>query len=248
MVRPVSLISPQSRFATTQWSLVFAASEDEHQRHRQALEDLCRCYWYPLYAYARRRGFDAEEAADVTQAFFADLLERQSLQEVAPDKGKFRAFLLAAFRNFMAQHRARHRTVKRGGGTQAISIDADAGEERFQREPADALTPEDLFERRWGLTVMERAMEKLREQQERRGRPEAFTALQPYLTHPDNAPYRELANQLQWSLSAVKVAIHRLRQAYGEWLRAEIARTVADPNQVDEELRYLLTQLRPWQS
>lgn len=236
------------RFATTQWSVVLAARDGRQPQARQALEILCNAYWYPLYAYARRRGYDSEQARDVTQAFFADLLEREALRSLDPEKGRFRAFLLASIRNFLSHERDREQAAKRGGGTQTVSLDVTEAERRFSLEPAAELTPEQLFERRWGLTVMERAMIRLKTQIESSGRPQLFTALKPYLTGSESASYDKVAQELSMSVGAVKVAMHRLRQNYGRVLRQEIAETVADTSEVDDELRYLLSQIRPWQT
>lgn len=237
-----------SRFATTQWSVVLAARGGENTHARQALETLCDAYWYPLYAYARRRGYDPDQARDVTQAFFADLLERQALHRLDPEKGRFRAFLLASIRNFFSHERDRERALKRGGGLQTVSLDVDDAERRFDLEPVGDLTPDQLFERRWGLTVMQRAMGRLRTEMRSGGRPQLFDSLQPYLTGGDEAPYRQVAADNSMSEGAVKTAVHRLRQSYGRLLRQEIAETVVDPSEVDDELRHLLRVIRPLQA
>ena len=237
-----------SRFATTQWRVVLEASDENDTQARQALETLCNIYWYPLYAYVRHCGDDPDQARDVTQAFFADLLERKGLRGLDPEKGRFRTFLLASVRNFLSHERDRVRAAKRGGGMRTISLDADEAEQHYEQEPAAELTPDQLFERRWGLTVMERAMARLKAQIESGDRPRLFAALRPYLTGGDNAPYGEVAAELSMSVGAVKVAVHRLRQSYGRLLRQEIAETVVDPSEVDHELRYLLTSIRPWQA
>jgi RNA polymerase sigma factor (sigma-70 family) len=237
-----------SRFATTRWSVVLAAQGGEDTKSRLALECLCHAYWYPLYTYARNRGFDSEQARDVTQAFFVDLIQRKALLGLDPDRGRFRAFLLASARNFYSHQRSRELALRRGGGVRTVSIDADEAERRFDQEPAAELTPEELFERRWGLTVMERAMARLKAQAEGGRNPTLFEALKPYLTGGDEACYSEVAEDLSMTVGAVKVAVHRLRQRYGKVLREEIAATVVDPSQVDDELRYLLTTIRPWQA
>lgn len=236
------------RFATTRWSVVLEARDGEGVRARLALEFLCEAYWYPLYAYTRRRGYDAQRAQDLTQAFFADLLERDTLRAVDPEKGRFRSFLLASTRNFLAHDRDRRQALKRGGGVSTVSINQEEAEERFSVEPATELDPEQLFERRWGLLLMERAMDRLRSQLEDGGRSGLFQALQPFLTGTTQTSYREVAEELSMSVGAVKVAVHRLRRRYGELLRQEISQTVVDGTQVDDELRYLLTQIRPWQA
>lgn len=234
-----------SRFATTQWSIVLAAGFGQDTRSRQALAILCDAYWYPLYAFVRRSGYDSEQARDVTQDFFADLLERRALRSVDPEKGRFRAFLLASIRHFVAHERGRQQAAKRGGGVRTVSL--DDGEARFDLE-ATALNPEQLFERRWGLIVMERAMARLKTQSESAGRAQLFAVLKPYLTGGSEASYHDVAETLSMQVGAVKVAVHRLRQSYGRLLRQEIAETVADASHVDDELRYLLTQVRPWQN
>jgi len=213
---------------------------------REALESLCGAYWYPLYAYSRSRGHDAEAARDLTQGFFAHLLERDFLQPVAREKGRFRAFLLASFKNFLSHERERAQALKRGGGSVTVSMDGEDAEGRYRLEPADRLTPEQLFERRWGLTIMERAMERL--EQASTSRPGHFDRLKGYLTgaQPDVA-YREAAAALGLSEGAVKTAVHRLRKEYGRLLREEIAATLVDPDELDDELRHLLAVIKPWQ-
>jgi RNA polymerase sigma factor (sigma-70 family) len=233
------------RFATTQWSLVLAARDGTEGEARQALESLCEAYWYPLYAYVRHRGHDAEESRDLTQAFFAHLLGRDFLGAVDRSKGRFRSFLLASLENFLSHARDRERALKRGGGARLLPLDTDTAETRYRQEPVERLTPELVFERRWGLTVMERAMERL--QAESADEPERFERLKPCLTGSDHAPYREIAEGLGTSETAVKAAVHRLRQRYGRLLREQIAETVADTAEVDDELRHLLGVVRPWQ-
>jgi RNA polymerase sigma-70 factor (ECF subfamily) len=233
------------RFPTTQWSVVLAARAGGGAA-REALESLCGAYWYPLYAYARSRGHDAETARDLTQGFFAHLLERDFLQPVAREKGRFRAFLLASFKNFISHERGRTQALKRGGGAVTVSMDGEDAEGRYRHEPTDCLTPEQLFERRWGLTIMERAMERL--ETASASRPGQFARLKGYLTgaEPD-AAYREAAAELGLSEGAVKTAVHRLRKEYGRILREEIAATLVDPEDLDDELRHLLSVVRPWQ-
>jgi RNA polymerase sigma-70 factor (ECF subfamily) len=235
------------RFATTQWNVVLAARDGTDTEARRALESLCEAYWYPLYAYVRRRGHAADEARDLTQAFFADLLSRDFLAAVDRSKGRFRSFLLASLEHFLSHERDKERTLKKGGGVRFLPLDIDVAETRYRHEPADPLTPELVFERRWGLMVMERAMERL--QVESSGdQPERFEHLKPYLTGSEpHTQYREIAASLGMTESAVKAAVHRLRQRYGRLLRAEIAETVADPAEVDDEVRHLLTVVRPWQ-
>jgi RNA polymerase sigma-70 factor (ECF subfamily) len=233
------------RFATTQWSLVHAARGGAETEARRALESLCEAYWFPLYAFVRRRGHPADEAADLTQAFFADLLSRSFLDGIDSSKGRFRSFLLASLEHFLSHEREKAAALKRGGAAQIFPLDAVGAEDRYSHEPADRLTPEVLFERRWGLTVMERAMARL--QSESGDDPERFKLLKPCLTGPDHAQYREIGEALGTTENAVKAAVHRLRQQYGRVLRQEIAQTVADPAEVDDEVRHLLAVVRPWQ-
>ena len=233
------------RFAVTRWTLVLnAAQRGETQAAAPALAELCRLYWPPLYAYARRSGHPTHAAEDVTQAFFARLLARDGLANVAPQKGRFRSFMLAAFKHFLANERDKARAFKRGGGAIHIAIDADAAEALYACEPADLLTPDRLFDRQWALTVLDRVLARLRAEQ---GTPEAmhrFAALEPALAAESGAVgYAELAAGLGMTEGAVKVAVHRLRRRYRELLRADIADTVADPSQVEEEIRSLIAAL-----
>lgn len=236
-------------FATTQWSVVLAARDGSDTEARQALESLSNAYWYPLYAYLRGRGHDADEARDLTQAFFAELLEKDILQAIDESKGRFRSFLLASLKNFLSHERDKEQALKRGGGTRTVSMDAGDAEGRYQREPVENLTPEQIFERRWGLTVMERAMRRLEtETTSSAERPDQFGRLKPYLTGAEpHIPYSQVADDLGMTEGAIKTAVHRMRQSYGRILREEIAETLANPDELDDELRHLLTVIRPWQ-
>ena len=232
-------------FPTTQWSVVLAARGGGDTTAREALEALCSAYWYPLYAYVRGRGHDPDAARDLTQAFFADLLGRDFLEPVDPAKGRFRAWLLASLKNFLGHEREKVLALKRGGGATTLSLDTEDAERRFEREPVERLTPEQIYERRWGLTIMERAMERLASASS--SRPEQFERLKNCLTGAEpQVAYRQLAADLGLSEGAVKTAVHRLRQDYGRMLREEIAATIADPGDLDDELRHLLTVIRPW--
>ena len=235
-----------ARFPTTHWSMVLAARGETGEEARAALESLCTAYWYPLYAYTRSRGNDPETARDLTQAFFAHFLEQELLEPVNPAKGRFRAFLLASLKNFLAHERERAQAQKRGGGVLTLSMDGEDAEGRFSHEPVDRLDPEQIFERRWGLTIMQRAMERL--EAASASRTGQFERLRGYLTdvEPTDA-YRQAAADLGLSEGAVKTAVHRLRREYGTILRDEIAATLADPGELDDELRHLLAVVRPWQ-
>ncbi len=230
------------RFDTTQWSVVLAAQEGSPSQARQALAALCEAYWEPLYAFTRRRGYPAEEARDLTQGFFVQLLEKDYLASVRPSAGKLRSFLLVSLRHFLSNERDRARALKRGGGAAPISLDAEAAESRYQIEAVDHLTPEKVFERRWALTVIDRVMARLR--QEAADKVEHFDELKGFLTGEEpQTPYRQVAERLAMSEGAVKTAVHRLRRRFGEVLRSEIAETVENDAEVDLEIRHLLTMV-----
>jgi RNA polymerase sigma-70 factor (ECF subfamily) len=238
-----------STFLTTRWSVVLAAGGVPSETRRAALDELARAYWYPLYAFARRRGLAADVAADRTQGFFALLLEREDVARADPARGRFRAFLLTAFRHHLADERDKERALKRGGGSALLAIDVGDAEARFVREPVDRDTPEAAFERAWVAEVLARAFARLREEQDRIGRAALFDLLRPALAAEDDAPrFAAVAAELGTTENAVKVAAHRLRKRYGELLRDEIAATVSDPGdpaEVEAELRALF---RPFQA
>jgi RNA polymerase sigma-70 factor (ECF subfamily) len=231
---------PTASFHTTRWSLVLAGATAPPAERRAALEDLARTYWYPLYAFARRRGAGADEAAEHTQGFFALLLERGDLARADPERGRFRAFLLTAFRHHVAHERERERAAKRGGGTAPLSLDARAADARFRAEPADGLTPERLYERAWVRELLARTFERLRLEQVRIGRELLFARLRPALAVEDDAPrLAAVAAELGMTENAVKVAAHRLRRRFGELLREEVAGTLSDPAEIEAELAAL---------
>jgi RNA polymerase sigma-70 factor (ECF subfamily) len=236
-----------TQFATTNWSQVLAARDGTDTQARDALERLCSTYWYPLYAYVRRQGQDPEAARDLTQGFFAELFEHQKLSRVEPSAGRFRSFLLACLKHFLSHERDKAQALKRGEGRSPISLDAAAAERRYDREPTVDLTPEEIFERRWALTVVERALGRLRQEAEENDQPRRVARLATYLTgEKPRTPYAEVASELGMSEGAVKVAVHRLRGRFGELLRAEVAETLADPEETDEEVRHLLLVIRPF--
>jgi len=236
--------SGDSQFHTTRWSLIAAAGE-RGEPARAALAELCGAYWYPVYAFIRRRGNSAEDAADLTQAFFAALLEKEYLADADRERGRFRAFLLTAVARFVAKERDRGAALKRGGGKQPLSIDFAVGESRYQHEPAHGWTPERIFERRWALTLLDRTLAALREEHAASGKLPLFDALKVFLTGETGAPPMvEIAERLNMTEGAVKVAVHRLRQKYRESLRAEIAQTVAAEGDVEDELNQLRVALR----
>jgi len=233
------------RFATTHWSLVAAAGQRSSPEAQEALATLCRVYWYPLYAYARRRLANVDDAQDLTQEFFAQLLEKDYLQAADPARGKFRSFLLTAFKHFLAKQRDRANAHKRGGGRQFLPLDFQTGERRYDLEPADHATPDTIFERRWALTLLEQTLARLRQEFVNAGKQKLFETLKAALTGEDTlGPYARIAEALDMSEQAVKVAVHRLRRRYQELLRAEIAQTVATTEEIDDELRDLINAVR----
>jgi len=232
-------------FAATHWTVVLAAARGQDSSHAaDAMAELCRTYWYPLYAYLRRRGYDTHEAEDLTQEFFARLLEPRFLDNVDRRKGKFRAFLLASLKNFLANQRDRSRAAKRGGGRVVIPLDALAAESRYGLEPTDRWTPERLFERQWAIRVLDNVLARLEAELAAEGKQRLFDGLKPFLTADrQSAPYAQAAAELAMTEGALKVAVHRLRRRYRELLRHEIAQTVASAEEIDEEIRYLLSCL-----
>lgn len=230
-------------FETTHWSLVMAAGGDDSAA-RAALAKLCEMYWYPLYAYARRRGADPDDARDLTQGFFTSLLERRDLESLRQERGSFRAFLLASLKHFLANDTARRLTQKRGGGTVVFSLAVDDAEGRYCFEPAEPATPESLYERRWALTIIERVLAHLRQEWEVSGRGAEFDELKACLLGetPDGG-YASVAEKLNTTEGAVRTAIHRLRRKFQARLRHDIAETVADPTGVEDELKYLVRAL-----
>ena len=232
-------------FATTHWSLVVAAKPDEaSQTHaRKALEELCRAYWYPLYAFVRYCGYSSDDAQDLTQSFFVRIIETGGFASADPERGRFRSYLLGAMKHFLANEWHRARTQKRGGGVTFLDLDALDPESRYALEPAQSTDPDARFDREWAQESIARAMEKLRAESKARGKGELFEALKGSLTG-DEPDRREAAERLGMTDGAVKAAVHRLRQRYRELLRAVIAETVADPSDIDGEMRHLVAVLR----
>lgn len=210
---------------------------------RQALEELCKIYWYPLYAFARRQGETPDAAMDATQAFFADLLEKSWIDRADPAQGRFRSFLVTVFRRFLSDQRKRAAAIKRGGGVKTFSIDAASAEERYQMEPADTGNPSDAFERRWALALLDRVYVRLAEENAEKGREDQFKILKKYLTSADAPSYAEAARQLEISEGNVKVSVHRLRQRFRELLTEEVAQTVESAADVPSEMNSLLDAL-----
>lgn len=237
-------ITKQAVFATTHWSVVLAAGDAESPEAAAALEELCRGYWFPLYAYARRSGNEAATAEDLTQEFFARLLQKDYLRVVDRKKGRFRWFLLTAFKCFLANEWDRQQAQKRGGGQKAIPLDALTAEQRYQLEPADRHTADLLFERRWAMTLLENARQRLQAEYENAGKTDRFALLEGSLPGERTArTYAEMGEELGLSEGGVKTEVHRMKRRYAELMREEVARTVADPAEVDLELRHLIDVL-----
>jgi RNA polymerase sigma factor (sigma-70 family) len=233
-----------ARFSTTRWSLVLEAGRDTNAHAHEALAQLCRMYWYPLYAYVRRRGFNSAQAEDLTQGFFAQLLEQNIVKGADPARGRFRAYLLGALRHFLSNERSREQAIKRGGGRKLIPLDLQDAERRYGLEPAHELTPERIYERGWALTLLERVMAELREQFVREGKGHIFERLRGSLGgRGERGSSRRVALELDLSEGAVRVALHRLRRRYRAMLREQIAQTVASPDQIEEEIRHLFAAL-----
>ncbi len=229
------------RFATTRWSLVLAAGQQTNARSAEALASLCEMYWYPVYAFIRRQGYRPEDGADLTQEFFARVLEKNYFHDADPARGRFRAFLCASIRHFLSNERDRARTLKRGGNRPPLSLDVETADGRYRLEPRDDLTPEKLFDRHWALMLLERVLARLREEQASAGKAELFDHLKGFLTGDSaTVPYADVAKLLGMTEGAVRVAVHRLRRHFRDTLVREIAETVSNPADIDAEIEYLL--------
>jgi RNA polymerase sigma-70 factor (ECF subfamily) len=231
----------KAHFATTRWSLVLAAGAGgSSEGVRKALTTLCETYWYPLYAFLRSRGSSVEDAQDLTQAFFARLLEKHDLRQADPARGRFRSFLLTSLKNFAANEHDREIAKKRGGGVPIVSLEFESAEDRFQMEPPTHDTPERIFDRRWALTLLDRVLSRLKAEMADGGRQAQFERLKTYLTGDQpQLSYAQTAGELGMSEGAVKVAVHRLRRQFRDLLRDEIAQTVSSPEEIEDELRHL---------
>jgi DNA-directed RNA polymerase specialized sigma24 family protein len=233
------------RFATTHWSIVRAVNHEDSSAASSALQELCQIYWYPLYTYIRRQGHDANGAADLTQAFFADLLQREDLKKVDPDLGKFRSFLLTALKHFLINQWDKAKAQKRGGGKSPLSLDFGAADDRYQLEPSHAQTPDLIYQKQWAKTLLERVQQELKSEFAKRGKAHQFDKLQNFLAGKNKEETLAIAAaQLEMSEVAAKVALHRMRQRFGELLRAEIEQTVSTPEEVDIEIQQLFDVLR----
>jgi RNA polymerase sigma-70 factor (ECF subfamily) len=240
---PSPLDAVRNGFTATHWTTVIAAGAPNSPGADAAFDRLCRAYRYPLYAYVRRRGFSKPDAEDLTQSFLASLLHRRSLRSVARSKGRFRTFLLAGLNHFLADEWDKASALKRGGGQVLISLEEEAAEGRYQSEPATTLSPDQLFDRRWALTVLDAALVRLRE--EHGANPAQFSKLQRFLCEmPETGAYEQAGVELSLAPGAVRVAVHRLRQRYRELVRLEIAGTVSSFSEVEDELSVLLQAIR----
>ena len=240
--------SPASNawFVTTHWSVVLSARDHDSPQSAAALETLCRTYWYPLYAFLRRQGRPPHDAQDLTQGFFARLLQKDYLHAAAREKGKFRTFLLVALKRFLANEWDREHTLKRGGFAPVVPIDQEFAESRFAADPSPNVQPDVLFDRQWAITLLERTMSQLQEEYVASGRAKLFEYLQNCLARDESAlPYAQVAARLNLTEPAVKMAVHRLRARYRDILRDEIAHTVSSPAEADEELRHLFSAFGP---
>ena len=239
-------IQGKDEFKTTHWSLVISSRGDDSTIRRDSLSELCEAYWYPLFAYLRRKGHSPEQAADYVQSFFLELIDKEFLDAVSPEKGHFRWFLMSAIKRFVSKQVEKQSTQKRGGGRQFISLNVADAEERYKLEPVDGWSAEKLFDRRWALAVLEQALERLRVQQEKKGKLELYLALQPTLSGLPMTleQYTEIGERFGILPGAVKVAALRLRQKYRDTIREIVAQTVAQSDDIPDELDELLSALR----
>ncbi|HYY31158.1 MAG TPA: sigma factor [Chthoniobacterales bacterium] len=241
-----SRVGGGAQFHTTRWTLVIASAQSQSEEGKAALAELCRLYWYPLYAFARRRGRAPHDAQDLTQGFLLHLLEHRGLTRVDRLKGKFRSFLLGSLQNYLANELQRSRSLKRGGKNEIISLDWQDAESRYQLEPVDYLTAEKIYDARWAMTLLRQVMTQVREQYIAQGKGPIYEQLQGYLRFGDESrmpPYEEVAKRMGIGLPALKTLIHRMRKQYTAILREEVGRTVSDPSEIDAEIHSLCDAL-----
>lgn len=233
-----------ARFASTRWSIVVAAAGTDSEASAHALARLCETYWGPLYAFARRSGHQPDMAQDLTQGFFARLLEKRDIGQATPERGRFRSFLLGAFKHYIANAHKRDVALKRGGGAVTLPLEFEHAEEFYTREPAETRTPETLYERRWVLTLIDKVLLDLRDNYEQSGKGEIFEQLKPFLTEESSeAGYRELSQRLGLSETMLRSAVHRMRRRYRDLLRQAVADTLTDPVDIEDEIRFLFSAL-----
>jgi RNA polymerase sigma-70 factor (ECF subfamily) len=241
-----AMLDETAQFHTTRWTVVMVAAQDDTGAGKEALAKLCQLYWYPLYVFARRRGYSPHDAQDLTQGFFLQILENRTFARADQLKGKFRSFLLACFQNYISVEAQRARSLKRGGDRAFVFLDMETAESRYELEPADQLTPQKIFDARWAVALLGEALDRLRKQYEIQGKLATFENLKAFLDPAKSrAPlsYEEAAKALGVGLGAAKTLIHRLRKQYSALLREEIGRTVSDPREVDEEIHALCEAL-----
>ena len=232
------------RFATTRWSVVLAAGQSGTNKSERALEDLCAQYWYPLYAYARRRGYAEEDARDLTQAFFAKLLEKKDLRVADPTRGRFRTFLLSSMKNFLAGEWRKEHALKRGGAVEVLALDFDSAEESYKLEPSHEMSPEAIYERRWAMGLVAQAVEDLQGQYEKAGTLELFEAIKGCLDGGSEVlPYPDLSRRLDQSEGSLRTAVSRLRSRWRQRIRELVAETVDEESEVQDELRNLIASV-----
>ena len=230
-----------TQLPTTHWSVVLQAGKGDSPAASAALEELCRTYWYPIYAYVRRQGHSSEDARDLVQGFFAELLAKGFPRGATPERGKFRSFLLASLRNFLVDQHRQASAAKRGGGRFAISLEQAQAEERFCLEPHHNLTPERLYERAWARTLLDRARSRLRQEYSAAGKAHLYFALKDFpLAGKSERSFQQAATELEMTVPGLKSAVHRLRARYRDLVREEVAQTVADPAELKEEARHLI--------
>jgi RNA polymerase sigma factor (sigma-70 family) len=241
-----SPVEEAGRFRTTRWTVVLLSAQSQAPGSKDALAELCRLYWFPLYAFVRRRGYSPVETQDLVQGFFLHLLDHQALAEVDPRKGKFRSFLLASIRNYLSNEADRGRCLKRGGSIEFVPLDWQNAEELLKFEPADFLTAETIFDARWAMALLKETMARLANEYATQGKSATVQVLEPFLV-PGSAQvipsYEQAANQLRVSIVAVKTLIHRLRKRFTVLLREEVARTLSDPAEIDQEIHALCEAL-----
>ena len=241
-----SIPGDPAQFRTTRWSAILVAAESQMPGSQEALAALCRDYWYPIYAFARRAGYAPSDAQDLTQGFFLSLLQRRAFKRVDPARGKFRSFLLASFKHYLSDEADRAHALKRGGDREFVFLDAIDAEKRYHFEPADQLTPEKVYDARWAITLLTRAVDRLREEHIASGGVLRFEVLRPFVGVETGCPqpsYEEVAKKLDISLGATKTWVHRFRKRYTELLREEVCHTVSDPNEIEDEIRALCEAL-----
>lgn len=232
------------RFATTQWSLIHNAADSANPEFREAMAELCRTYWSPVYTYIRCGGKDAESAQELTQGFFTQLLEKKFIRDAEEGRGRFRSFLLTSVKHYVANEWDRSQTLKRGGAVSILQLDFETEESTLSLEPVERETPETVFEKRWAVSVLKQTMERLDLEMKQAGKQQTFQRLRPLLTGMTlETPYSEIAAELEMTEGALKVTIHRLRKKFGKLLRQEVSRTLSDPTLLDEEMRFLQSAL-----